>query len=258
MEGRLIIEGKQRGALNMSIDAVLFKSARQGTDFLPVLRFYEWASPTLSLGFSQDLTDIDLATCTESGVEIVRRPTGGRAVFHEEELTYSLLLPKTHFISNESLLESYKVISEGFIDGFNELGVEAKLSPGTGGTYKNPSCFASATRYEVTIDDKKVIGSAQRRAKGAMLQQGSILLNDNYLKIYDIVSPDKRVSELKSISLEAAGYNSIDRCRLIRAFTEALAERLEIDFQASSWTPDEADQFTDLVTRGRYSIDYEV
>jgi len=181
---RVIRHGKLPGKANMAFDAAqLTKATERG--FIPVLRFYDWRRPTITVGYGQKRDDIDFAKLDADGIDFAVRPTGGRAVLHWDEVTYSITLPAGNEICDMSVIESYRVLSEGLATGFLKLGIDAKLSKGEAGGHKNPSCFSSTSRYEVVVNGRKLIGSAQRRKRGALLQQGSIPVGPEFRRLTD-------------------------------------------------------------------------
>jgi lipoate-protein ligase A len=177
---RIIDSGPGSAAWNMALDeALLLAASKEG--FVPTLRFFSWDKPSLSIGSFQKTEELDLTKVKEAGVPLVRRPTGGRAVLHDAELTYSIAcpIPSPHFPSD--LLGSYNRIGTCFVRGLKALGIEAGLYPlrrdgKSTPNGHNPLCFSSPSWYEVLIDNKKLIGSAQRRLKSSFLQQGSLLI----------------------------------------------------------------------------------
>jgi lipoate-protein ligase A len=178
MHWHLLDTGKKHAAWNMAIDEALLQWVQiQKT---PVLRFYTWEAPTLSLGCFQSVQDVDLEACERWGFDWIRRPTGGRAVLHDHELTYSFV--GLVELLDESVGQSYQMLSEALALGLRELGLEAEFTaprrdvPGE----KNPACFVAPSYAELTIQGKKVIGSAQMRTGRAVLQHGSIPLRLDY------------------------------------------------------------------------------
>jgi lipoate-protein ligase A len=165
----------------MALDEAIFslqeESQQAGS---PVLRFYTWAEPTLTIGYSQAVARAaDIPFCDKNGIPIVRRPTGGRAVLHAAEYTYSLVAPLHAFPFTDSLLGNYRKISEAFSTTLRGLGVNNRLLSGRRRELQSlhAPCFASAQVTEViSADGKKIIGSAQFKGRHAFLQQGSILL----------------------------------------------------------------------------------
>lgn len=162
----------------MALDLALAGSVRNRTSE-PVLRFYDWAQPTISLGYNQDAEQLDLEACRRAGVKVVRRPTGGRAVFHFNEFTYSVIALQDNPLLGGPVLNTYCTIAQALVLGLKQLGIKSELqrSQSVGASVKDsPLCFAAAGRYEITASGKKMLGSAQRRIQGVILQQGSLLL----------------------------------------------------------------------------------
>lgn len=177
---RIIDSGPGSAAWNMALDeALLLTASKEG--FVPTLRFFSWDRPSLSIGSFQKAKELDLTKVNEAGFPLVRRPTGGRAVLHDAELTYSITCPIPSPFFPSDLLGSYNRIGSCFVRGLKALGIEAGLYPlrrdgKSTPSGHNPLCFSSPSWYEVLIDNKKLIGSAQRRLKGSFLQQGSLLI----------------------------------------------------------------------------------
>ena len=178
MTWRFINTGRADGAFNMALDLALASSVRNKTSG-PVLRFYDWEHPTISLGYNQDAEQLDMEACRQAGVKVVRRPTGGRAVFHFNEFTYSVIALQNDPLLGGPVLDTYRTISQALVLGLSRMGIESELqrSQSAGASVKDsPLCFAAAGRYEITAAGKKILGSAQRRVEGVILQQGSLLL----------------------------------------------------------------------------------
>lgn len=163
------------GAQNMAIDeALLFESDRSGT---ATLRLYCFAPPCLSFGRNEPaLSRYDRTAIERLGIDVVRRPTGGRAVWHEHEVTYAVAAPIAAF---GSLRDSYRAIHERLAHALARLGIAATLAPRSSArpSLDRGACFASPVGGEVMVEGKKMIGSAQVRRRGAFLQHGSILLD---------------------------------------------------------------------------------
>jgi len=161
------------GVRNMAIDTALGVFSSELNDI--ILRFYTWEVPTLSLGKHQDVDDVDFEYLERNGFDIVRRPSGGRAVLHWDELTYSVIVPKGHELAKLSVLELYNTISKILVDGLRSLGYPVEWSEGK----KKPVshvCFQVPSTYEITLNGVKVVGSAQTRTQDYILQHGSIVL----------------------------------------------------------------------------------
>jgi lipoyl(octanoyl) transferase len=178
-----IDSGAGSGAHNMSVDEELLARAQE-CDGLPVLRFYTWDPPAVSLGRFQKIEEaVDAAACKRRGFDIVRRVTGGRAVLHHRELTYSVVARADNPLFPSDILGTYKIIAQGLMAGFRNIGIDAEMvshggrnAPLVNNNSKNPSCFSSPSWYEIVVRGKKIAGSAQRRLSAAFLQHGSILI----------------------------------------------------------------------------------
>jgi lipoate-protein ligase A len=175
---RLVLTPPLGGPENMAIDEAILSAVGSG-DSPPTLRLYAWAPPCLSLGYSQEGGDVDLDRLDDRGWDIVRRLTGGKAILHTDELTYSISAPAGNPHFSGDILESYRHLSRGLTAGLALLGlhpqVEGEVSL-TEADRANPVCFEVPSSYEITIEGKKLVGSAQVRRKGRMLQHGSIPL----------------------------------------------------------------------------------
>jgi lipoate-protein ligase A len=175
----LILDNDLDGASNMAIDAGLLDEVEQSAESRTIVRLYRWKRPTISLGRNQKVeTAVDTLFCYEHGVDIVHRPTGGRAVLHEDELTYSVASNDSACFG-ETIYANYKSVSEALCEGFNRLGVPAVLAPETRRSPASANgadlpCFVSPSRYELTVKGRKIVGSAQRRLRRSFLQHGSM------------------------------------------------------------------------------------
>lgn len=193
---RLIDDYPASGAYNMAVDMAILESVARG-DTLPTLRFYGWNPPCLSLGYGQRAADVDFTRVAQMGWEVVRRPTGGRAILHTDELTYSLALPASDSIAAGSVVDSYRRISTALVVVLCELGLQPEAYSHTepissGG----PVCFETPSHYEITVGGRKLIGSAQVRRGGGVLQHGSLPLFGDLARICDALAyPDDSARE---------------------------------------------------------------
>jgi len=182
---RCIVHEPARGAWNMAVDEALMDSARSGQT---TLRFYGWEPGCLSFGRNQTARDrYDGAETARRGFDVVRRPTGGRSVLHHRELTYSVTAPAEIW---GGLREAYARINRALAAGLREIGVDASVSSGKPG---NPiprptvrACFRDPLPGEVTVRDRKLIGSAQWRERGALLQHGSLLIHNDQAVVEEL------------------------------------------------------------------------
>lgn len=172
------------GDVNMAIDTAIgeilggissYSHYSQGNFDNVMLRFYTWKVPTLSLGKHQKIEDIDWDFLEKNGFDAVRRPSGGRAVLHWDELTYSFIVPKGHELFSTTVLELYNLISSLIVDGLRNLGYPVEIVDGKGKTISHV-CFQAPSAYEIVLNGIKVVGSAQMRTQDYILQHGSIVL----------------------------------------------------------------------------------
>lgn len=191
--GRFLDTGSNRAAWNMAVDELLIENCRSslasGTppEETPIsFRVYGWSPPALSLGRNQRAErDVFVDRLSAEGVDLCRRLTGGRAVLHDREITYSVTGPEA--LLGDSIEESYRRISLGLANGLRRLGAPVTFAPPGGENYASQaSCFATTSVWELSIAGRKVAGSAQCRERGAVLQHGSILLQ----------SPEARLASL--------------------------------------------------------------
>jgi len=194
--------GAQDGAFNMALDealSVVIPISR------PVLRLYTWNPFAISLGYHQNYSGLNLLSCQKDGVDVVRRPTGGRAIYHAEELTYSIIIPRSHKLFRKPSREVYNLVSQALAKGLSGMadGVSLKqsqLEKFTGNSTEF-ACFATAAKYEVMHQSRKLVGSAQRRYRTAILQHGSIMIGNRHLEIAQYFHNQKTDEVKKKISL---------------------------------------------------------
>ncbi len=218
---RFIKSGAMDPAWNMAIDEAIMNAVSEGKA-PPTLRFYGWQPPTLSIGYFQKAADeIDLEKVEARGIGFVRRPTGGRAVLHDQELTYSMILSESYPDMPKSVTESYRILSNGLLHGFRRLGLQADMVNLADEAEKakyasagSAACFDSPSWYELVVEGRKVAGSAQMRQRGVILQHGSILLDMDVDLLFDLLYyPNERLRERlkKSFRDKAVAINDIKR-----------------------------------------------
>jgi lipoate-protein ligase A len=187
---RLIDNSFDSAAMNMAIDEALLKSK------LPVLRFYQWKPGALSLGYFQNIDDINLKECKKRKVDVVRRLTGGKTVLHDKELTYSFIIDEK--LMPKSIIESYKIISKGILYALKSLGINASMKKSVKKFKKSSAvCFNEPSYYEIVVNGKKIVGSAQTRKNGKLLQHGSILLDVDYNKLISLFNVKNKEKTLE-------------------------------------------------------------
>lgn len=176
---RVIFESEfTTGKRNMAIDGAILEAVSQGVQ-PPTLRLYGWSPMCLSLGYGQRMREVDINGLEQNGWQLVRRPTGGKAILHGDELTYSVSLPIEHALAHGDVIESYRRISRGLLQALQYIGLSPKSEhqgDGLRDKTKGPVCFEVPSHYEITVNERKLIGSAQVRRKEGILQHGTIPL----------------------------------------------------------------------------------
>lgn len=204
------------GKLNMALDFVLSQICKE-----PILRFYTWARPTLSLGKHQRSVSLNTEFMKEKVIDCVVRPTGGRAVLHWDELTYSVAIPIDDPHAKEGVLKTYLMISECIKNTLCHFGYDAEIQPTKRSVSNTAACFDAPSSYEITVDGKKVVGSAQMRNERAVLQHGSIVLKQHVEEYANCLNLD-----IKNLRGKMAGLFEFHQISV-----EALADRLIEEFE---------------------------
>ena len=281
MKWRLIKDSYHSGFMNMAIDEAIMIAHREGL-VPPTIRFYQWSPPAVSLGYFQDLKkEINIDACQGMGIDIVRRPTGGKAVLHDKELTYSFVIRENHPLVNDSILETYKKISGGIIRGLSYLGIKAVLVPlreklnNALSSNENKSeihhsdiksiCFSVPSQYEVQVEGKKIVGSAQVRKKEIVLQHGSLLIELEKDKLFSVFNfPSAQIRErnkirFKATSLEEILKKKINFSELSEILSRGFEEEFEIKLTEGKLTEKEEKISKDLLENkySTYKWNYE-
>lgn len=246
---RLLLDFDRPGAWHMAVDEALHTGFAAGRD-LPILRLYSWAPACLSLGYAQPLADVDLDACARAGVDLVRRPSGGRAVLHDRELTYAVIAPVDDPAVGGTIAQSYRAIARGLLAGLRALGVAADLAPGspTGdlAARRSGACFAATARHEILWQGRKLAGSAQMRRGGILLQHGSLLLERSRVELADLLCAAGNGSTLAAhlAGASAAIGDLLDPApsppAAAAGFAPAFAAALGLTLQPDELTPREA------------------
>lgn len=235
MRFRLIFDPPARGALNIALDETLLRR-NAGESAAPTLRFYSWQPHCLSLGrLQKTLPPGALVPERERDFDVVRRPTGGRAVWHEWELTYSIAAPIGFLPSDaQGVQGAYEWLSRGFLLGLNGLGVESQLAPSSKTGEGGPNCFAQSAACDFQVGGKKLIGAAQCRLNGAFLQHGSLLLRVNPAE-WEAKTGGPMSG---ATSLEELGLNASPR-QVAQALAAGFERATGAALSESSWTDEE-------------------
>jgi len=197
MKWRFLNTGFHSGMFNMEFDKSLAAEFEEHHAGEAVLRVYGWKPHAISIGFHQEFEDFDLNALRAAGIDIVRRPTGGKAIFHAQELTYSVVYP----LEQTGPKEIYRFVHEGLLAGLRLMGIEAELCEGDPlyrERFRDPSsvpCFSSSARSEIQFNGRKLVGSAQRRFGKTILQHGSFLLSSHHRRITDFLAPSQQGSQ---------------------------------------------------------------
>ncbi len=261
----MVVSEPLPGAMNMALDEAVMLAVSHGLA-PPTIRFYQWWPAAVTLGYFQSLNkEIDRQACQDAGIDIVRRLTGGRAVLHHQEFTYSLVTPEGHPKVAGSVLQSYLSISHGLLNGLTRIGVKADLSAGTRAQEHNSAaCFDAPSWYELAVERKKLSGSAQSRRHGCLLQHGSIPVQNNTDSLFSILRfPNEEIRAkakafftAKATSLEdILGYRP-DFAKLSEVFTQGFSAGLGITLDEQRFLPEEIAWATDLCYNKYYTNEW--
>ena len=255
---RLLITPPCDGATNMAIDEAILHQVAAGNS-PPTLRFYAWQPACLSLGYNQHWQEVEVNACRRLGYTWTRRPTGGKAILHTDEATYSLIIPQDDPRIEGGIVASYRVLSFGLLRGLERLGVAAHQATkeetrahrqARGG---GPVCFDTPSRYEITWQGKKLIGSAQLRRKKTVLQHGSLPLHGDLNRILEVLafSPEEYAQQAqllpqRAATLEQALGQILSFETVTTALSAGFAEVLKVTFAELPLTEPEQAQVEQL------------
>lgn len=265
METWYFIDSKdQSPAYNMALDEKLMDWHREGT-IPPVVRFYGWNPPTLSVGYFQHIEkEINMEAVKAHGLGFVRRPTGGRGVLHDDELTYSVIVSESHNAMPDTVTEAYRVISQGLLEGFRNLNLQAEFSIPRSKEEKDrlkrprsAVCFDAPSWYEMIVEGRKVAGSAQTRQKGVILQHGSIIRSVDVDKLFDLFlykSDRARERMQKGFHKKAAAINELTEAPVSmndikQAFRKGFEKGLDIHLKEYALEAGQKEQVKDLMEK---------
>jgi lipoyl(octanoyl) transferase len=246
---RLILDPlPARGAWNMATDEAILGACSRG-ESLPTLRLYAWEPACLSLGYAQPYRDVDVIRLQTRGWELVRRPTGGKAVLHTDELTYSVIARADEPRVAGTVLESYNRLAQALVEALRliNLPVETEENAVTNQRNTDPVCFNAPSTYEITVGGKKLIGSAQARRKEGVLQHGSLPLSGDLTRIVEVLTfPDENTRLLttqrllaNATTVETALGRVLSWDTVAQAFVVAFGSVLKMDLQPEDITPRE-------------------
>jgi lipoate-protein ligase A len=260
---RLLQTPPARGAWNMAVDEAVLEHIHRGAA-LPTLRLYAWDPPCLSLGHAQPFADVDLECLQQRGWELVRRLTGGRAILHTDELTYSVIAPADEPRVAGTVLESYNRLAQALLAAARELGlpveIEEHAASAASGASTNPVCFEVPSSYEITANGRKLIGSAQARKREGVLQHGSLPLFGDLRRITAALvfagEPARQAAAARLLkraaTVESALGRSVDWETAAQAFIRAFEQELGLKFERAELSASESKRAEELV-REKYA-----
>lgn len=254
---RLVLTPPAEGAWNMAVDEAILEAIGQRL-VLPTLRLYAWSTPCLSLGYAQPFREVNTDVLQKKSWQVVRRPTGGRAILHADELTYSVIAPLDEPRVKGRVLESYRRLSRALLQALALLGLPARadnqyFTP-QGAAPDGPVCFEVPSNYEITAGGKKLIGSAQARRKEGVLQHGSLPLYGDLTRITQVLAYPDDTSRNQAAerllqhatSMELLG-KPVSWEESAQAVQEAFCRTLNISFELQELTPEERKRAGELV-----------
>ncbi len=252
---RLLRSAPADGATNMALDDAILRAVSAG-QVPPTLRLYAWEPACLSLGRAQPLADVDLQAVRAAGFDLVRRPTGGKAILHADELTYSVVAPQKDPRVAGAIVESYRRLSAGLVRGLEQLDVTGLAADQRVGRQRleGPICFEVPSDYEITIGGRKLVGSAQMRAHSAVLQHGALPLRGDIARICPLLSahPDPARVRARAITVEEALGRSVTWDEVADALAVGFAQALSLRLEPGGLT-DEERVWADGLRVGRYA-----
>jgi lipoate-protein ligase A len=240
----------------MAVDEAIARSVGEGKA-PPTLRLYAWEPGCLSLGRGQKATDVDRAAVEASIYGLVRRPTGGKAILHVDELTYSISAPRSDPRMEGRVTESYRKLSRGLVRGLQLLGVEDIVADERAESrLEGPVCFEVPSNYEIAIDGQKLVGSAQMRASGAVLQHGAVPLYGDIARICSLLAdhPDPERVRARATTVEAVLGRRVTWNEAADALTQGFSEALNLRLEVGELTPVEEERARALQAK-KYSTD---
>jgi len=258
---RFIIDKSRSAEFNMAADLYLLKRCANSGEI--TVRLYSWIRPTVSIGCMQSPdTELDLNALQAAGAGWIRRITGGRAVLHDGDITYSVTFPKSLREMGNSIAQTYKIISKCLMDGLNRASIICEAHDSDGGLsgigrqVKLP-CFLAPNRDEIMAAGKKLVGSAQKRTAEGVLQHGSIPINGNYrnLPLYLRINDPEREKQIELLKSKSCCIDDLITDNQVPTF-DRLAECLMSGFSAAlpfngeltPWTPEEEREIANRIS----------
>jgi len=264
--------------MNMAIDEAVLIHCMEGVS-PPTLRFYEWQKPSISIGYAMNAeTEVNLPLCRERDVQVVRRITGGGLVFHKCDITYTVVFPEDFNPGGSrkrlSVLESYRLVNQALAEGLRELGIvtsllERERKPADSRQKTANICFSNPTVYDILYEGRKLAGSAQRRKKGWVLHQGSMLFSSDFVTMCPLASPPRTGREASAEASRCAEGDSMQRTavcleeilgqkperrHIVSVLSENFAQALGIELERGELSASEL-EMAERLREEKYSTD---
>jgi len=247
---------------NMAMDEAIFR-VNQRKYSPPTLRIYSWCPPSISLGyFQKTFNEVDVSACSRYHIDIVRRPTGGKAVLHENDLTYAVIAKEHNPLFTPDILGTYKIISGCIADALSELGIHAEMSVDgrtSGDDSLKAVCFSSPSHYELLVNKRKICGSAQIRSRGVFLQHGSILLDFDPVRTCALLVPrdgdrERQIERLRESVTSVYEHTGaeISMVKICHVLQRSFEKKLGIELVEGGLTAEEEALMTRLI-KDKYS-----
>jgi lipoate-protein ligase A len=242
----------------MALDEAILMSVT-AEEAPPTLRLYAWDPPCLSIGYAQPVADVDQKMLAKYGWDLVRRPTGGRAILHTDELTYAVVGSSIDQFIGGGVLETYKRISRGLVASLTLLGMSVEVQPDLSipeEQRSNPVCFQVPSAYEITVNGRKIIGSAQVRRRGGVLQHGSLPLRGDITRICQVLRFEDEAARLQAVqflhnraaTVEDLLGSSITWQKVADAVLQGFREALDLDLELDTPSDSEITQAKKLTS----------
>lgn len=255
---RLIEHPPFSGAWNMAVDEAILESVYR-QEALPTLRLYAWEPACLSLGLAQPYEEVDPESLARNQWDLVRRPTGGRAILHTDELTYAVIAPETEPRVRGGVLESYLRLSQALLEALEILGLSPQAKEKTSSQNQdkpNPVCFEVPSNYEITVNGLKLIGSAQARRKEGILQHGALPLKGDLTRIVTALRFPNQAAKAEAKARLLAHATTVERelgvapewQQASDAFQKAFSEKLNLSLEPGELTPKEVQRAGELMS----------
>lgn len=248
------------GVFHMAADAALVESIQQGKSG-PILRFYRWTPSCVTLGKFQPLEgNVQLENCARLGIDVTRRPTGGRAILHANEVTFSMIIAEKDLPgAGSNIMDSYRVLGSALVDGLRRLDIPAELvdrnskirgaDPVAMMSAGNPACFAAKARCDLMVHGRKIIGSAQMRKAGVILQQNSLPLSIDFPRWEEVFyrSDWRAVAESGATDLWSIAGSALPYETVVAAICAGFSNALGVELQPGEMTAQEVARTEELI-----------